>query len=211
MNSNLVITIGRQYGSAGRHIGEELAKKLGMKFYDNELITLAAEKSGLSHHVLNDADEKATSSLLYTLAMGSAHYGGTPAIAFDLPINDKLFVTQSDVIKELADAGDSIFIGRCADYVLRDHPHVIRLFIYAPMEARVEHICELHGISADKAKDMIIKTDKRRANYYNYYTGQKWGRLENFDIAVDSSKLGVEKTADMLCRFVNFYKDQYMK
>ena len=103
MNSNLIITIGRQYGSAGRHIGEELANKLGIPFYNNELIKLAAEKSGMAHHVLGEADEKATNSLLYTLAMGSSFWGGNAGIAFDMPINDKLFVTQSDIIKELAE------------------------------------------------------------------------------------------------------------
>lgn len=210
MNSNLIITIGRQYGSAGRHIGEELAKKLNVKCYNNELITLAAKKSGMSHHIANEADENATNSLLYTLAMGSSFWGGNAGIAFDMPINDKLFVTQSDVIKELANEGEAIFIGRCADFVLREYPNVIKLFIYAPLEARIEHVMELHNVNADKAKDMIIKTDKRRANYYNYYTGQKWGKLENFHIAVDSSKLGFEKTADMLFHFVKHYKEMYM-
>ncbi len=211
MNSNLIITIARQYGCEGRHIGEELAKKLGIKCYDNELISLAAQKSGMAHEELSEADEKATNSLLYTLAMGSSFWGGNAGLAFDMPINDKLFVIQSNIIKELAEEGDALFIGRCADYVLKDHPHILKLFIYAPMEARIKHICELKDMAPDKAKDLIIKTDRRRANYYNYYTGQKWGKLENFDIALDSAKLGVEKTADMLYHFISYYKDQYMK
>lgn len=211
MNSNLIITIGRQYGSAGRHIGEELANKLGIPFYNNELIKLAAEKSGMAHHVLGEADEKATNSLLYTLAMGSSFWGGNAGIAFDMPINDKLFVTQSDIIKELAGEGPAVFIGRCADYVLRGYPNLIKLFIYAPLEFRSQHIAELHGVTPEKAKDIIVKTDKRRANYYNYYTGQKWGKLENFDLAVDSSRLGIEATAGMLYQYVEFYKSQKMK
>lgn len=211
MNSNLIITIGRQYGSAGRHIGEELAAKLGIKFYNNDLITMAAKKSGMADHVVGEADEKATNSLLYTLAMGSSFWGGNAGVAFDMPINDKLFVTQSEIIKELADEGPAVFIGRCADYVLRGYPNLIKLFIYAPLEFRAQHIAELHDITPDKAKDMVIKTDKRRANYYNYYTGQKWGKLENFDLAVDSSRLGIETTADMLFHYVEYYKDHYMK
>ncbi len=211
MNSNLVITIGRQYGSAGRHIGEELAAKLGIKFYNNELISLAAQKSGMAHHVVEEANEKATNSLLYTLAMGSSFWGGNAGVAFDMPINDKLFVTQSDIIKELADEGPAVFIGRCADYVLRGYPNLIKLFIYAPMDFRAEHIAELHNVTPDKAKDIIVKTDKRRANYYNYYTGQKWGKLENFDLAVDSSRLGIETTAEMLYQYVEFYKSHNMK
>ena len=211
MNSNLIITIGRQYGSAGRHIGEELAAKLGIKVYDNELISLAAKKSGMAHHVVEEANEKATNSLLYTLAMGSSFWGGNAGVAFDMPINDKLFVTQSDIIKELADEGPAVFIGRCADYVLRGYPNLIKLFIYAPMDFRAEHIAELQNVTPDKAKDIIVKTDKRRANYYNYYTGQKWGKLENFDLAVDSSRLGIETTAEMLYQYVEFYKSHNMK
>lgn len=211
MNSNLVITIGRQYGSAGRFIGEELAKKLGIKLYNNELISLAAKKSGMADHVVGEADEKATNSLLYTLAMGSSFWGGNAGVAFDMPINDKLFVTQSDIIKELADEGPAVFIGRCADYVLRGYPNLIKLFIYAPLEFRTQHVSELRGVTLDKAKDLIVKTDKRRANYYNYYTGQKWGKLENFDLAVDSSRLGTETTAEMLYQYVEFYKSHNMK
>ena len=211
MNSNLVITIGRQYGSAGRYIGEELAKKLGIKIYNNELITLAAKKSGIAHHVVGEADEKATNSLLYTLAMGSSFWGGNAGVAFDMPINDKLFVTQSDIIKELADEGPAVFVGRCADYVLRGYPNLIKIFIHAPLDFRAQHVAEYHDVKPEKAKDIIIKTDKRRANYYNYYTGQKWGKIDNFDLAVDSSRLGVETTAEMLHQYVEFYKAHNMK
>ena len=211
MNSNLIITIGRQYGCAGRHIGEELAAKLGIKFYNNDLIKLAAEKSGMAHHVFGEADEKATNSLLYTLAMGSSFWGGNAGVAFDMPINDKLFIIQSDLIKELAAEEPAVFIGRCADYVLRECPNLIKVFIYAPLDFRCEHIAELHDVKPEKAKDIIIKTDKRRANYYNYYTGQKWGKLENFDLAIDSSRLGIEATAEMLYQYVEFYKKNNMK
>ena len=206
MNANLIISIGRQYGSGGREIGEKLAAKLGIDFYNNELITLAAKKSGMAHNVIGEADEKATNSLLYTLAMGSSFFNGNAGVAFDMPINDKLFVTQSDLIKSLADDAPAVFIGRCSDYVLRGYPNLLRLFIHAPLEFRVAHIMERHNVTEDKAKDLAIKTDKRRANYYNYYTGQKWGRLENFDITVDSSRLGIDGTANLLCDFVTDYK-----
>ncbi len=211
MNKNLVITIGRQYGSGGRHIGEMLAEKLGIPFYNEELITLAAQKSGMAHHVLGEADETATNSLLYTLAMGSSVWGANAGIVYDMPINDKLFVTQSDVIKELADKGPAVFIGRCADYVLHDYPNLIKLFIYAPLEFRMQHIAELHAVTPEKAKDLIIKTDKRRANYYNYYTGQKWGKHENFDIAMNSARLGIDMTADTLYEYVKIYQAKNMK
>ncbi len=211
MSKNLIITIGRQYGSAGRHIGELLAQKLGIKFYNEELITLAAEKSGMAHHVLNKADETATNSLLYTLAMGSSVWGANAGIVYDMPINDKLFVTQSDVIRELANEAPAVFIGRCADYVLRDHENTLKFFIYAPLDFRANHVAELHDITPEKAKDLIVKTDKRRANYYNYYTGQKWGKHENFDLSINSARLGIDATAEMLYSFVTAYQNKFSK
>lgn len=206
MTNNLLITIGRQYGSGGREIGEKLAAKLGIAFYNNELITMAANKSGMAHNIVGEADEKATNSLLYTLAMGSSFFNGNAGIAFDMPINDKLFVTQSDIIKSLADEAPAVFIGRCADYVLRDFPNLVKLFIHAPLDFRAQHVSERHEVTIDKAKDIIVKTDKRRSNYYNYYTGQKWGRLENFDIAVNSAKLGIDGTVDLLASYIEDFK-----
>ena len=144
MTNNLLITIGRQYGSGGREIGEKLAAKLGIAFYNNELITMAANKSGMAHNIVGEADEKATNSLLYTLAMGSSFFNGNAGIAFDMPINDKLFVTQSDIIKSLADEAPAVFIGRCADYVLRDFPNLVKLFIHAPLDFRAQHVSERH-------------------------------------------------------------------
>ncbi|MCI8387092.1 MAG: cytidylate kinase-like family protein [Clostridiales bacterium] len=207
MNTNLIITIGRQYGSGGREIGEKLAKKLGIEFYNNELITLAAQKSGMAHAVLNEADEKATNSLLYTLAMGSSFFSGNAGMTFDMPINDKLFVTQSEIIKNLADEKSAVFIGRCSDYVLRNYPNLLRLFIHAPLDFRTAHIAERHDITLDKAKELAIKTDKRRANYYNYYTGQKWGRIDNCDIAIDSSRLGIDGTVETLAGYIEAYRE----
>ena len=206
MNSNLIISIGRQYGSGGREIGEKLAARLGIAFYNNELITMAAQKSGMAHNVIDEADEKATNSLLYTLAMGSSFFNANVGVNYDMPINDRLFVTQSDLIKSLADEAPAVFIGRCSDYVLRGYPTLLRLFIHAPLDYRAAHIAERHNVSLDKAKDLAIKTDKRRANYYNYYTGQKWGRLENFDVAIDSSCLGIDGTVEMLVGFIEAYK-----
>ena len=198
MNNHFIITIGRQFGSAGRHIGEELAGKLGIPFYNEELITKAAQKSGMAQHVLTEADETATNSLLYTLAMGSSFWGGNAGVAFDMPLNDKLFVTQSDIIKEEAEKGPAVFIGRCADYVLREHPNTIKLFIYAPLEFRMQHIAELKGITPEKAKDLIIKTDKRRANYYSYYTGDKWGKAEKYDLVISTERIGVDGAAKLI-------------
>lgn len=194
-NRNTVITIARQYGSGGREVGMRLAEALGIKSYDRELITMAAQKSGMSSEILNHADEKATNSLLYTLALGSSYYGAA-SIGTDVPINDKLFITQSQIIRDLAAEGPCIIIGRCSDYVLRTNPARFSVFIYAPIEARIRRVIERGATKTEKeARDLISRTDKRRINYYNYYTGRKWGSPDNYNMMLDSSFLGIEGSA----------------
>ena len=202
MYNNTVITIGRQYGSGGREIGKKLSEILGISYYDDELISLAAKNSGLNHDVLSDVDEKATNSLLYTLAMGGSLFGGNAAMAYEMPINDKLYIAQSEVIKELAEKESCVIIGRCADYVLKDYPSAINVFIYADLDRRAERVAAAKGITEVKAKDLIIKTDKQRANYYNYYTSLKWGRIENYNLCIDSGKTGTEKAAEIIANYV---------
>ncbi len=194
-NRNTVITIARQYGSGGREVGMRLAEVLGIKSYDRELITMAAQKSGMSSEILNHADEKATNSLLYTLALGSSYYGAA-SIGTDVPINDKLFITQSQIIRDLAAEGPCIIIGRCSDYVLRTNPARFSVFIYAPIEARIRRVIERGAAKTEKeARDLISRTDKRRIHYYNYYTGRKWGSPDNYNMMLDSSFLGIEGSA----------------
>lgn len=195
--SNFVVTIARQYGSGGREIGLSVGELLGVNAYGRELINMAAQKSGYSEDVLHMADEKHPSSLLYTLAMGSTLYG-MPNIRYDAPINDKLFAVQSDIIRDISKNESAVFIGRCADYALKNTPEILRVFVYAPIESRIERICERNGISRSEAKELIEKTDKRRSNYYNYYTGNKWGRYENYDIMLDSSVMGIEGSAKLI-------------
>ena len=202
MYNNTVITIGRQYGSGGREIGKKLSEILGISYYDDELISLAAKNSGLNHDVLSDVDEKATNSLLYTLAMGGSLFGGNAAMAYEMPINDKLYIAQSEIIKELAEKESCVIIGRCADYVLKDYSSAINVFIYADLDRRAERVAAAKGITEAKAKDLIIKTDKQRANYYNYYTSLKWGRIENYNLCIDSGKTGTEKAAEIIANYV---------
>lgn len=199
MSNHLIITIARQYGSGGREIGEQVARLLGCKTYDRELITMSAQKGNLSEDALARADEVAAGSLLYTLAMGSNSYGMHAAP--HMPINDKLFYLQSEIIGELAAKEDCVFIGRCADYVLRDHPRTLRVFIYANEECRVKRIMERHDLPENKAIDMMRKIDHRRATYYNFYTGQKWGKYDNYSLALNSSVLGVEASAQLIAAF----------
>lgn len=201
MKNNTVITIGRQYGSGGREIGKKISEILKIGYYDDELISLAAKNSGMSSDALSDADEKATNSLLYTLALGGSLFSGNAALAYEMPINDKLYIAQSDIIKDLASRESCVIIGRCADYVLKEIPDVINVFIYADIETRAARVATRRNITEAKAKDIIIKTDKQRANYYNYYTSRKWGRIENYDICIDSGKTGTQKAAEIIAEY----------
>ena len=200
MDKKIIITIARQYGSGGREIGERVAARLGIPLFDKELITEAATKESLDENLVKVADESAASSLLYTLAMGSNVLGTTMHFGYKMPLNDKLFILQSEVIREYAKAGSCVIIGRCADYVLRDESNVLRLFIYGDIDHRQQRVAERHPeIKSSQIIDVITKTDKRRASYYNFYTGNKWGKYDNYDMAINSSTLGIEGTAELIC------------
>ena len=196
-----IITIARQYGSGGHEVGRRLAERLGVRCYDRDLISLAAEKSGMSEEALGHVDEKAASSLLYTLVMGSNMYHSN-VDQFNVPINDKLFCLQSEIIRDISEREDCVIVGRCADFVLTEHPRCAKIFIYADFDARVQTVCARESISEAEARDRIIKSDKRRANYYNYYTGHKWGKLENYDLSVSTDKIGVDAAARLIADYV---------
>ena len=207
MSENVIVTIARQCGSGGREIGERLSEKLGMVYHDKSLISLAAEKSGMNPEILENADEKATPSFLYSIAVGAI--GMVPfshGMPYDTPINDKLFVLQSEIIEEEAKKYPCVFVGRCADFVLKDHPKMVRVFVYASPEKRIEKIADVNGISNSEAKSLMGKIDKKRASYYNYYTSQKWGRKENYDLMIDTTKIGVEGAVEMIEKFVDLIK-----
>ena len=199
MSEKIIITIARQYGSGGREIGERVAKILGLPLYDKELIKDAASKGSLNEDVLKEADESAANSLLYTLAMGSNVIGATMHFGYKMPLNDKLFILQSEVIKEYAHKGSCVIIGRCADYVLRDEKNTLKIFIYGDLDHRKARVAERHPeIKTSQIVDVINKTDKRRASYYNFYTGNKWGKYDNYDMAINSSTIGIEGTAQVI-------------
>ena len=199
MDNKIIITIARQYGSGGREIGEIVAKKLGIKLLDKQLITEAANKGNLDESVTKMADESAANSLLYTLAMGSNVLGTTMHFGYKMPLNDKLFLLQSEVIKEKTKDESYVIIGRCADYVLRDEKDVLRIFVYGDLEHRHARLVKRHPeLKSSQIIDIINKTDKRRSSYYNFYTGNKWGKYDNYDMAINSSTLGIEGAADLI-------------
>ena len=196
-----IITIARQYGSGGREIGRMLADMCGYEFYDNNLITMSAKKIGMDEGKLTDADEKIPNSLLYTLAVGSSMYGSVVNPNFQ-PINDKLFLAQSEVIEDIAKGEQgAVIVGRCADHVLENRDDVLHVYLYADFDYRVDELCRKYGISKSEAKSRVMKTDKRRANYYNYYTGKKWGKMENYDLSIATDG----KTHEEICQMIKLF------
>lgn len=201
-DTNTIITIGRQYGSGGREIGNLVAERLGIKLYDKEMLAVAAKESGICEEIFETHDEKPTNSFLYSLVMDTYSMGYSGNAYTDMPINHKVFLAQFDAIKKIADEGPCILVGRCADYALENYDNMISIFIHADLDARVKRIAGKYDLSDSKAKDRIIKTDKKRASYYNYYTNKKWGDASSYELCLDSSKLGIEATADAIVRYV---------
>lgn len=194
----MVITIGRQYGSGGHEIGEKLAKKLDIEFYDKELLKIAAKESGMCQEIFENFDEKPTTSFLYSLVMDPYSIGYN-ASNFDMPINHKVFLAAFEAIKKTADQGPCVIVGRCADYALHDYKNLLSAFIYAPIEDRIERVkARTTDIREDKIKDTILKQDKSRASYYNYYTTKRWGAVDSYDLCINSSLLGIDGTVELL-------------
>ena len=196
-----IITIARQFGSGGRQIGEALSKRLDIKCYDRELISIAAKESGIDPEIFNSVDEKAANSLLYSLSMGLYSFS-TNYSSGQLPVNDRLYLLQHKIIKQLASQEPCIFVGRCADFVLKDRKDVINIFIYADKDYRIKRAIEKKGVNESKAEQTITKTDKSRANYYNFYSGKKWGLTENYDLCINRTKLTDEQVVDIIVGYL---------
>ncbi|MCJ7836197.1 cytidylate kinase-like family protein [Cuneatibacter sp. NSJ-177] len=194
--SRKIITVGRQFGSNGRAIAKLLAENLGIKFYDKELIEMAAEKAGIHPEQFAAVDEKGANPWLYA---GNQVQNYPNSM---LPINDVLFDIQSQVIRELADREECVIVGRAADYVLKDHKDVQSIFIYSPMEARLETVKARFQIDEKEARAKIRKKDKERKYYYNYYTDGGWGEAESYHLTIDSSRYGIEETAKILAAMI---------
>ena len=193
-----VITISRQFGSGGHEVGEKLARQLDVLFYDKALIAMAAKQSGLSEEVFANADEKATSSLLYSMVMGSYSFGARVPGINEMPINDKLFIIQSDIIKKAAADGPCVIIGRCADYILREHENCLNVFVHANKEDRIRRSVMKKDCEERKAADFVTKKDKQRANYYNFYSNKRWDDLQNYDISINTSRFTIDQAVELL-------------
>ena len=189
-----IITIAREYGSGGRLIAQRVAEKLNLVYYDNEVIDLAAKELGYDIDTIRKAAEEKSSSFMYTMSSS----------AFTLPLNDQVFTAQSKIIRHLAKYDSCIIVNGCADYILEDFDNVLTVFIHAPFDSRVKRVKEEYNEEHDNVEKYVKTKDKRRSNYYNYYTTKKWGQLKNFDVTLNSD-LGIEEVADII---VNLYKQE---
>lgn len=198
---NMILTIGRQFGSGGRVIGKKLADVLGISYYDKELITLAAKESGLCPEVFEKADERASDGLAHAFTMGFSYLGMYTPYA-DILSNEGLFKIQSDSIRKLAEREACVIVGRCADYILRDNPNCISFFIHDRMDNRVQRVVERQQITVEQARELILKTDKSRAAYYDYYTNKTWGMSSSYNFSIDASVLGIDKTVEFMKSFI---------
>ncbi len=206
--NHVVFTIGREFGSGGKAVGELLAKRLGIKCYDKELLKLAAKESGFCQDIFEHQDEKPTSSFLYSLVMDTYSISGYSSAPFlDMPLNHKVFLAQFETIKKIASEESCVIVGRCADYALAECKTCINVFIHADMDDRIRVVMERDGLSENKSKDLIQKTDKQRASYYNYYTSKKWGDCKSYHLSLDSGRLGIEGCVDMILD----YRDHVIK
>jgi hypothetical protein len=199
---NSIITIGREFGSGGREIGQKIAEKYSIPFYDKELLEEAAKSSGICEELFVRHDESCSNSFLYSLVMGT--YPMTPdgRINPEMPLNHRIFLAQFETIKKLAEQSPCVIVGRCADYVLQDNPNMLSVFVTGNMFEKKRRITERYDIEKHKAEDFIRKTDKRRANYYEYYTDRKWGKASNYDFTVNSSIVGTDNAVKLICDFI---------
>lgn len=200
MKEYAVITIGRQFGSRGKEIGQRLAERWNIECYDRRLIMLASRESGLCPECFERADERNTGSLLNAFATGCAF--GSFYNNHDFLSNEKLFQIQSDAIRKLSERESCVLVGRCADYILRDKRRCVNLFIHAPVEVRVKTVMEQQSLPRAEAAELVRKMDKTRSNYYNYYTDKEWGVASSYHLSLDSSLLGVDRTEEFISRFL---------
>lgn len=205
-NTNLIITIGRQYGSGGRVVGKALAEELGIHFYDEEILTITSEQSAVGEVFFRLADEKAGNNLLYKIVSGLKPQMGKPSTGGDIVSPDNLFRFQSDVIRQLAEQESCIIAGRCADYILSqegmDVPGLIKVFVYADTPTLIRQAIEVDHVEEKEAVRRVKKLNKERKEYYRYYTGKNWEDWNNYDLLINTSNFDFDQTARLIKNYI---------
>ena len=193
------ITIGRQFGSGGREVGKKVAQALGIPYYDKELLAVAAKESGLSHQILQAYDERPTNSFFYSLVMGQQNL---LVGAQNVTVEQLAAKAQRDAVQSVADKGSCVIVGRCADYLLRERGGLLRVFICADWDKRIDRVCRRDGLGQKEAEEKLRRMDKTRAAYYSFHTDRKWGAAETYDLCINSSRKGPDATADLILSFI---------
>ena len=209
---NFVVTFARGFGTGGKAIASQLAKELGIHCYENRILTLASQLSGLDENVFQEVNEKLReeggfTSFLRGLPRAKGYISRNEKFKSD----DRLFEYQSQIINELADKESCVIIGRCADYALEDNPFAVSVWIKADLDVRIQRIKKLYDLSDNKAADMIQKTDKRRASYYNYYSSKKWGEAKSYDLCLDSGELGIDGSIELILKYIELKEKNLAK
>lgn len=194
----VIITIGRQFGSGGHELGEKLARRLGIPFYDRALLSAAAERSGLTKEMIESLDEQPTNSFLYSLSVGTYGFSGN----MHLPLNNRVFLAMTEAIRDIAKQGSCVIVGRCAEYVLSGEESLVRVFVHADKDSRIKRIMKKRGLKEREAAVLIQKTDKKRASYHDFYCDEKWGATASYDLSVNSGLLGIDAAVDMIAHYV---------
>ncbi len=187
-----IVTISRQYGSGGRYIGENLAKAMGVPCYDEKLIDMVAKESGFAQSFVAEKGERMTGSLLFNIASSLSFANNVFSTNNGVTLQDEIYFTQNRIIKELADKGPCVIVGRCADYILREREDCLNVFIFADNESKIERAEKYFNITREEAPAVLKKKDKARANHYKYYTDQEWGMASNYDLCLNSGLIGIE-------------------
>jgi cytidylate kinase len=195
--SNKVITISREFGTGARTIAQKLAIELGYAYYDRAIIQMAAEKSGLSPNFIEKNEEKANNSFLFNIAT-SAYISSGINLQYTVPVNDRAYIAQSEVIRELVEKENCVIVGRCANYVLADHENIMRVFVRADKKDRIRRCVEEYGFDAKTVEAELTKIDKGRASYYKFYTGDTWKNMDNYDICINTSRIEIDDAVRML-------------
>ncbi len=204
---NKIITINRQYGSGGREIGQKLAEEFGVPFYDNEIISQAAKETGFSEAAFKSVEDKATNSLLYSIAMGMNVFSGQDMGYAGLSLDDRIFLAQSNVIREVASEGPCVIVGRCADYILKDLDHVVNIFIQANLDYRIQRATQVDHLDPRKAAETVARKDKSRANYYRYHAGERWDSCLNYHLMLRSDRIDLNGAVHCIKGYVESMKE----
>lgn len=203
MTEGKIITVSREAYCGGDELARLIADKTGFKFYDREIISVASQKSGIHEDHFDSVERKPTNSILYSVVMGMYSSRGAYVKLDDVLTDDKIYKIQADIIRDMAKNGNCVFVGRCSDYILRDAPNCVNIFLYSNIEDRVKRVMETEKVTDSEARKLISRTDKKRRSYYNYYTNREWGAFKNYDLSLNLSKITDEQAADLIINYLN--------